>query len=186
MWSSNTETYWLQNFNRKFGNELHMCDISHGRAEKPSLQHRQANLAMVTDNSFHSVSFRPSHVPKTHIKVEAISSQCRLFSSIMKLSLFLEVGRSTKNNKLKYWKEYVQCNYEKIATFLVKRWLVFSQRYCHNALIEPCTKIFEKTKFPKASLASVKLRYSPSTFGSSQDWKYRLKNTDSTKKNRWK
>ena len=63
------------------------------------------------NNNLHSESVQTSHGRKKHVKVGAISSQCWLFFSIVRVlcttNLLQEVRLSTKNITLKFWKDCV-------------------------------------------------------------------------------
>ena len=63
------------------------------------------------NNNLHSGSVQTSHGRKKHVKVGAMSSQCWLFFSIVRVlcttNLLQEVRRSTQNITLKFWKKCV-------------------------------------------------------------------------------
>ena len=60
---------------------------------------------------WYSGTIQTSHGPKKHVKVGAMSSQCWLFFSIVRVlcttNLLQEVRRSTKNITVKFWKDCI-------------------------------------------------------------------------------
>ena len=75
------------------------------------------------------------------------------------------------------------CRETKTTAFLVKRWLASSPRKRVSAFIEPCAAIFGEAQDFTASPASVQSQRSqslPATFGCSQNWKWRSKESGST------
>ena len=115
------------------------------------------------NNDLHSRSVQTSHSWKKHVKVGAMSSQCWLFFSIVRVlcttNLLQEVRRSTKNITLKLWKDCVmpwEENDRVSGQAVTGFFTTITRQRIHRTL---CSNFWRNTRFPKLKMPLKRKRF---------------------------